>query len=243
MNKKLIIIILVALSVSVGIIVSSKKEQNLQVIPIVEVGNLAEQKETAPTEPGDIIPSHYSMRIPFPFENFFIGDDIFRNSIHTPHGVLVFKESTDKEDLNSRNPTYDVLLDGVEIGEVGGQGFSQGTLSPDGAYYALRSRGTLGCAGICQHFNVDLIDVKNKKVIYVGYPPEAFSYEEGVGIIDNPYIESYTWGSNGAIRLVTFLTLLEKPSENSIFYRVTPKQVWNYDIGTKKYTLVETLPE
>ena len=75
MNKRLIIIIFVALLISVGIIVYSKQRQDLEVIPIVGVENPTEEvkenpikSETPQPEKQDDELASYTLRVPFNFE-------------------------------------------------------------------------------------------------------------------------------------------------------------------------------
>lgn len=241
MNKRLIIIIFVALLVSVGIIVYSKKEQNLEVVPIVELENPI-KSETPLSEKQDDGLSSYVLRVPFNFETYFPIGSSKLSSVETDYGTLSFPGSADEEDQNSRNPTYDVMIDGKEIGEVGGQSFSSGNFSPNKRYYIFRSRSVMGCAGTCHGVGLYVIDLKDKKVSYISYPQEGFNYQ-GRLAADTPFIDSYSWINEQSLRITTFLVLHPYNDNEESFYRVTPKQNWNYDTVTRKYTLLETLSE
>lgn len=183
------------------------------------------------------------LKVPFTFQEFFKGEISELSDVKTEYGLLSFPLLTDPEHFGSRNPSYGIMLDNQQLGETGGQGFSLISFSPDKKYYAFRSRGTVGCAGTCQDFYIHVVDLMNKKILFIKYPNNGYDlnnvdFPKTIIMSSNSeYIESYSWETNNVIKLTTFLVSLGPCGEN----RITPKQVWRHDIQTKgfEYELVE----
>ncbi len=60
----------------------------------------------------------------------------------------------------------------------------------------------------------------------------------------NEVIESYSWHGD-ALDIVSYRVTpeyTEQPAKLT-YYRTSSKELWRYDLTTKQYTLLETLPE
>ena len=227
MNLKYILLIVGVLIITLGIIGYLYIQENGQ-------GIKTTPSETQVTDTNQYLAKQH----PFNFDEFFKGETKTLSSLNTSYGTLSFSLLADEEHANSRNSTYGVFLNNELVGEVGGQGFAMDTLSPNGRYFAVRSRSTMGCAGMCQSFSIYIVDLKEKEVSFVQYPKDAPQYAGSIAA-DSNFIESYSWQESDTLVFKTFLVL----SGEEGVYRATPKQLWNYDISTKEYTLVSTYDE
>lgn len=180
-------------------------------------------------------------RFPFDFKDFFKGDNkTALLSVKTSYGKLSFELLTDWEHSGTLNRSYSVTLNNQKMGEIGGEGFGMNAFSLDKRYYSIRSRGSVGCASMCQDTSIYVLDLKDKKVFDVQYPMNGYDFPKSLSKAANSkFIESYSWKENNIINLTTFLVSIDTKSTN----RISPKQIWEYNIATKQYTLIQTLSE
>ena len=73
----------------------------------------------------------------------------------------------------------------------------------------------------------------NEKIIRIQLPQ---------GKLD-AFIESYTWTKDDILMVVLYPVTVDTSNKNPVTYRESPKEFWRYDINTKKYTFLQTLPE
>lgn len=112
------------------------------------------------------------------------------------------------------------------------------SFSPDNRYLAFRTRTVLGFGVYA--FTLIVFDLQSGKTIHVNAPLELSSYK-GATV---PYIESYEW--NGTkLNMVIYtveMVYIQKP-ETLEYYRIDPKQLWQYDLVSKQYTFLKNLDE
>ncbi len=149
-----------------------------------------------------------------------------------------------KVDTGTRNLAADIYVDQVKVNgkydEVGGQGESLFSFSPDNKYFAFRTRWQSGCCA--SDFGIYVIDLTAKKIIEINPPQREQDYsgqKESPTQSIFPLIESYGW-DNGALKITFYFVGF---SSDEKYYRISPKEIWRYDLTTKQYTLLETLPE
>lgn len=155
-------------------------------------------------------------------------------------GVISFGPPPNDVIHQNVNAGFEVYINGVYVGEIGGELKKNIGFSPDGAYYAVKMSLNSGCAGKCQDFKLSMIDMRNKKLISVPWPSkpptpmQKLPFDEG----ETPYSENYLW--HGDTLAFTFYYL---DSYLGHYYRNSPKQVWSYDVQSAAYALVQTLAE
>jgi hypothetical protein len=128
----------------------------------------------------------------------------------------------------SGNMSLYMFLNQKKIGEVGvGPVGSEFGFSPDSKYFGWETRFDSGCC----HFSdsIDVINVASGTLIEIRVPDAAAR--------DNAFVESYTW-EKGAINFVVYSVSME---EDQKYYPTSPKQIWQYDLNLKTYTLLQTL--
>jgi len=112
------------------------------------------------------------------------------------------------------------------------------SFSPDNHYLAFRTRNVLGAGAYA--FTLIAFDLQNGETIHINAPPELMSYKDA----KFPYIESYEW--NGAKLDIVMYTVemvyIPKP-ETIEYFRIEPKQLWQYDLSTKQYTFLKNIDE
>jgi hypothetical protein len=171
----------------------------------------------------------------------------FRHCWKNGKSDLVLRCLLKKVDTEARNLAADVYVDQVKVNgkydEVGGEGESLFGFSPDNEYFAFRTRWQSGCCA--SDFAIYVIDLTAKRIIRIGSPRRAQDYTgEGshLGRDVFPVIESYKWGSGDSVNVV-FYFVATGSDEGGGYYRISPKEIWRYDLTTKQYTLLQTLPE
>lgn len=148
------------------------------------------------------------------------------------HDVVTYEQSP----VQSRNPVEFVLLNGKRIGDYAGYRLTDLRLSPAGQYVSFER--TWVCGAGCTEYYVYLIDFKTGSFWSIR-PPIARA-----GSDTNLYIESSSWIEEGDTMEITgYMTDIVEVSGTSNRMRVSHKQVWQYDLVTREFTLVRELPE
>lgn len=148
------------------------------------------------------------------------------------HDVVTYEQSP----IQSRNPVIDVLLNEKKIGDYAGYRLTDLRLSPTGQYVSFES--TWVCGAGCTEYYVYLIDFKTGTLWSIR-PPIART-----GSDTNLYIESSSWiGEGNTLELTAYMTDIVDVSGTSNRMRLSHKQVWQYDLATREFTLVRELLE
>jgi hypothetical protein len=163
----------------------------------------------------------------------------------TDRGGLTFTDSVTHTTVSisgiahqARNPGSLVYINNVNIGEIGGSGLASGSFSPDHKYFAFLGWGIWGGGTM---FDMYAVDLSNKEINQVAPPRKETDFqkvESDLGFLPNPYIESFAWDGNGFN-----LTFFFVEDNGTDIYRISPREVWHYDLRDKKYNLLDTLPE
>lgn len=138
-------------------------------------------------------------------------------------------------DRSTRNPLMAVFENGQKLGEFAGLEVFKPLPSSDGSKAVIRSISTCGAG--CIDPEVYIVDSSAKTVSRVS---PARSNHEYTGTDDAVYeIGSIAWANNSTLRIVGYFA--NQSSEG--YFRVSPQEVWNYNVTTRSYSFVETLPE
>lgn len=160
--------------------------------------------------------------------------------------TFVNKKTGDKiylkpnQKLSGRNPISDLYLNSTKIGEITDYSVSINQCSPDGRYCIITSESISG-PGITRKI-VDIIDIQEKKMINLGLLPrdKSIIYENNIPATDKiniiDFIESYKWINNNMLEITAYYIAPDHK-------RSSPKQIWQYDLSTNKYTLIKTLAD
>ncbi len=155
-----------------------------------------------------------------------------KSFVSTSTGAVVsFSKQIDFTD-GSANGNVNVSVNNRAIGTVPTDSHALFSFSPDGKYFGFRGYGSVGAYTFDSSLFV--IDLKSATIIGISSPHKA----------SDEVIESYAWKGN-AVEIISYIVTAEyteNPASNK-YYRTTPKELWRYDLATKRYTLLETLPE
>ncbi len=101
-----------------------------------------------------------------------------------------------------------------------------------------------GKAGVVRlvlpYYSVNLSD---KTIAQIGPPhkvPDYSGLKEEPGQQITPVIESYEWSNDNSLKVIFYFVGYFNDSK---YYRISPKEIWRYDLNTKQYTFLQTLPE
>ncbi len=177
--------------------------------------------------------------------DLFAGERISGHSdlINSSTGTeITFRELTD-ELHRGRSPSYEVSENQNRIGEANGY-LMMPIFSTDGRFLAFRSMWVTGCAGTCFDSSIYVVNLIDRAMIQIVPPREQTAYTGSVripeGEVNNAIIEPYGWDTDSLKVLFYYSGFSMQDNKD---YRVGPKELWRYDLTTKQYTLLETLPE
>lgn len=158
---------------------------------------------------------------------------------------ISFNSLTDEAHRGNVGPAYEVLVNQKNVGETWGY-LLEPSFSPDDKYFGFKTHGNRGGGAFAEQ--VYVVDIAKSSLISVPRPtnePRGKIYGSAKAAADlSGQIESYTWHGD-AIDLVFYFVVLEyiEAKHEADYYRVTPKEIWRFDLTTQKYTLLETLSE
>jgi Flp pilus assembly protein TadG len=176
----------------------------------------------------------------------FYGSDFRGGDFVSTSTCLSPKENDDIafEAINNDAPntTYNVLLNGKNIGLFSAGGVSILGFTPCHNYFALESAQIDGYTSGAGDWGITVVDIKNGKLIniapQVSYDPYSKSQAEQLNLAS--FIDSYSWDGNDGIDITSYLLSIGYGNSNLI--RMSPKEIWNYDLATGVYSLVATIP-
>lgn len=134
----------------------------------------------------------------------------------------------------SRNPGSSVVVNGERVGTVDGIGILNPTFSQDGKYFAFVSVAVCGAG--CQDFKLGFVDVAARKVMNL--TPQVSADTRSF-----PVIESYSWGKD--VGVIDFTSYIAEADDNAStgYVRISPRQIWEYNESSSRYTLIQALAE
>ncbi|MDB5264729.1 MAG: hypothetical protein JWN64_300 [Parcubacteria group bacterium] len=133
----------------------------------------------------------------------------------------------------SRNPIYNISLNGKVIGNFAGTIKDNPVFSPNSAYLSFGSY--TACGAGCGDFKITLVDLNNSKIISIKPP---FASSNGV----NPVIDSYVWNDKDSIDVTAYEVVIDETNEYG-FSRTSSKEIWKYDLSKGSYSFVKVIPE
>lgn len=187
--------------------------------------NSSDPPATFGPQVGELMREQFNLSSYFSNEVEFSDVKEYRN---TKTGDKVSFQILKGEQYQGKNPTFSVLVNDNVVGNTGGQGFSTAGFSPDGKFFAFRTRSNMGCAGGCQNHMLNIIDMTNMNVVFTQTP--VLDNEE-VKSADNRYentsvyIDSFKWNSDNQIIVTSCAVGLD----NGALYRISPIAMWIYN--------------
>ncbi|MFH1198399.1 MAG: hypothetical protein V1720_22040 [bacterium] len=89
-------------------------------------------------------------------------------------------------------------------------------------------------------FTLIVFDLQSGETIHINAPSELMSYKDA----KFPYIESYEWEGEKLNMVMYTVKMVYIPKPETIeYYRIEPKQLWQYDLSTKVYTFLKNIDE
>lgn len=132
----------------------------------------------------------------------------------------------------------DAYINGEEVAQDVPVESTLGGTSPGGTYYAYRSLSHASAAS--SFIAIQIFNLDTGEHIQISSPPGE---NVSTYVSDSrsrtwydvmPYIESYAWENDHSINFVFYYFAW------SATERVSPREIWNYDLNTKQYTLIST---
>lgn len=183
------------------------------------------------------------VKMPLDFSTYFQNEETYEKvsgiTDSSTRDSITFTSIPDQE---SQNPSYYAFVNGQKIGEVEGMAIALPSFSPNGQYFVFRSRSMCGAG--CEGFDVYVLDTVHLNVKDLILP----TYREAASIGNDTrmysdtdaFVESMTWNTDNTLDVVQYVVGTDN---NGDYYRISPKEVWQYDLTTGKYTFVKDLPE
>ncbi len=172
----------------------------------------------------------------FPNNNQVISTQQYFSS--STKSVVSFGNTPNDELHRTRNPGFSVYINQEKIGETGGNQISIIGFSPDQKFFVIRENGV--CGAMCERISLDFVDIANKKLIRTDLPRRSNLTIEGVKFFDiTSFPESFSWDGDTVLQFL--LSYIGFYSETGEFYRVSPKEIWNYDIPANSYSFKSML--
>lgn len=142
--------------------------------------------------------------------------------------------------IQARNPGSSLYINQKLFGPIEGVGVIDGHFSPNNIFFATHVVSICGAG--CWSSMIYVADVANTKLSLIIVPRSKSDYKIDMQQYSEikPYIESYVL-NNDILQLSFFFLGVNK--DNGENYRVSPKEVWNYDLLTQQYVLIKSLPE
>jgi hypothetical protein len=142
----------------------------------------------------------------------------------------------------ARNPGSNLYINDTKVSTVDGQGVLENSFSPDNKYFSFKTRSICGAG--CENTTLYITYLLDKKSTVVLPPRKQKDYlgdtSKYVDKVAKPFIESYSWDKD-ALKITFYFVGVDKVDGKS--YRISEKQIWNYNLQTNQYTLIETIPD
>ncbi len=140
-------------------------------------------------------------------------------------------------DTGMSKPQYKLLR---EFDTFGAAAIGLISFSSDNHYLAFRTRANMGSA--LYGFILETFDLKDGKMIGIEPPdrlmPNWNRQEFG-------FLESYEFKDFGVIDMIWYTVKMEYDFKTHApsYYRVSKRELWQYDLSTKQYTFLKNLDE
>ena len=146
----------------------------------------------------------------------------------------------------SQNETIDVYVNGKKVSkpaQLGGIAFSSLGFSPDNNYFVFRTRAISGAYRY--DYSVDVLNLITNQISGIGIKVQSNQYaSSGIEFWDvSPYVDSYAWSGSSTLDITSYLLGTYYDDARTLaYYRVSPKETWEYDLATGSSTLIQTTP-
>lgn len=145
----------------------------------------------------------------------------------------------------------DAYVNNKRVGEVQTGFESLFAFSPDDKYFGFRTQYQYGASGFGDQLRIVNLSANTMTVVQPpqiearNYPKSKFNPQISDTSTLSPRIESFIWDGDGINVTFYFVVSGEyNPKTNKLPYcRVSPKEIWRYDLTTKQYSLLRILPD
>jgi hypothetical protein len=217
---KKIILTLVVLVVAIGCYAFYLKSK-----PAVSVTPTLSQTSTVSSAP-----IHVAIR------SIYADEKNFPATTNTSTAVTVsFRTDSSNQTVNVK---ADLFVNQKRVDQLVGESISMRSFSPSNNYFAFRSQAKLGAA--TAKFTLHVVDLVN--LVDIGIePPRSNPTGLPAGGQDViPFIGKYAWSGDHAVDITFYFVSFD---QQGTYYRISPAEIWHYDLSTGSYTLATTLPE
>jgi hypothetical protein len=225
--KKTLLLFLIVVILGAAIYYLYPKAQPAPIISPNSTSTVMSPSSSIPHTPVDMFGDYQS-------NSFF---DSFINT--STKATISFSEVPSSGAGGSGNSSVNVYLNKKNIGQVEvGPAEAQFGFSPDNKYFTWRNQ--LDGGGGSFNYEIDVINLATEKIITINQPVVSFS-DPNIDATESVsgLMESYVW-NGGAINVIFYFVGTEADGK---YYRLSPKQIWRYDLMNGGYTLFQTLPE
>lgn len=141
------------------------------------------------------------------------------------------------------NLTYEAYLNGENVGEVDAGWVGFFGFSSDNKYFGIRVASTLGAAAT--YYGITVLDLVNKKAINIQAPSVTSSTPQPPNYETFPVIASGSWGNDDTLNVTAYMAVSDynDQTHQSTEYRISPVEVWQYNLTTGSYTFLQALLE
>ena len=146
--------------------------------------------------------------------------------------------------FGAQNETLDIYVGQKKVGQVVGIGASVLGFSPNGKYFAFQTRLS---SGLYQdQYDVNVIDLTKGLLLDIKPKVQSAQYSSNdIEFINTvPYVDAYQWVNSTTLAITSYIlgTDDNEASNTLTYYRVSPKETWQYDFLTDSSSLVQTTP-
>lgn len=176
-------------------------------------------------------------------QNLIFGKEDKTTEFASKNGDTISFTKLTGERYEARNSTFEVRVNNTKIGQFSGVSRSIPSFSIDSKMFVFRL--LTGCGASCFNTYIEVVDLINPKILNISTPRKYQDYKiekSRSGIEIEPFIESYTWFGSDKLKIMFYFIAFDN-NMGAKYYRVSPKEVWQYNLITGQYTLLETVPE
>ena len=140
----------------------------------------------------------------------------------------------------NKNSSYAFYVNNEKIGEISFVDVLENVFSGNYKYMIFRTVSV--CGSTCASYDIYALDFFNKKIIEISAPKTVsdFSGPNQYNTVST-YETDFSWLNDKTAQMTFFF--VNSDSTDGLTYRVSPKEIWQYDIETGEYRFTETLPE
>lgn len=137
-------------------------------------------------------------------------------------------------DQASRNPVYEVSINGKQVGQISGLHVPSASFSPDEDYFAITIAGP--CGSDCISESVYVIDLQKQTMTKIDLPADQTIPDVKNFTSIETFVESFSWNESD-LRLET--VGIGKRKGGGAYLQLSQEKVWQYDARSFTYSLLE----